>query len=83
MGIAEGLEQGLIQGRREGERSLILRLLTRRIGVVPADLTLRIEQLSIEQLEALAEALLDFSRVEELVNWLAILVLGGVANDRS
>jgi hypothetical protein len=74
MGIAEGLEQGLeqglIQGRQEGERSLILRLLTRRIGVVPADLTLRIEQLSIEQLEALAEALFDFSQVEDLVNWL-------------
>ena len=87
MGIAEGLEQGLMQGRREGrqegERSLILRLLTRRIGVVPADLTLRIEQLSIEQLEALAEALLDFSQVEELVSWLAIPVPAGVANDRS
>jgi hypothetical protein len=34
-------------------------------------MTLRIEQLSIEQLEALADALLDFSQVEELVNWLA------------
>jgi flagellar biosynthesis/type III secretory pathway protein FliH len=75
MGIAEGLEQGLMQGRQEGRqeggRSLILRLLTRRIGVVPADLTLRIEQLSIEQLEALADALLDFSQVDDLVNWLA------------
>ncbi|MCX5961877.1 MAG: DUF4351 domain-containing protein [Cyanobacteria bacterium] len=27
--------------------------------------------MSIEQLEALADALLDFSRVDDLVNWLA------------
>jgi predicted transposase YdaD len=63
---------GIEQGRQEGQRSLILRLLIRRVGVVPEPLTDRIEQLPIAQLESLAEALLDFTQLDDLVQWLAI-----------
>ncbi len=65
MGIAEGLEQGL-----ERQRSLILRQLYRRVGVVPDYLTDRIRNLPITQLETLAESLLDFTQPSDLVNWL-------------
>ncbi|MEQ9371979.1 MAG: DUF4351 domain-containing protein [Coleofasciculus chthonoplastes F3-SA18-01] len=34
------------------------------------ELQAKVEALSLEQVEALAEALLDFSGVEELVSWL-------------
>jgi predicted transposase YdaD len=61
---------GIEQGRKEGERSLIFRLLARRVGVVPERLTDRIEQLPIAQLEDLAEALLDFTQLNDLVDWL-------------
>lgn len=57
----------------EAERSLIFRLLTRRVGEVPELLRTRIEALSIDQLELLGEALLDFSSVEDLKIWLTEL----------
>jgi predicted transposase YdaD len=68
-----GIEQGLTQGRQEEQsrqRSVILRQLTRRIGLVPEAMTDRIQQLPIERLEALAEALLDFTQLNDLVDWL-------------
>ncbi len=49
------------EGRLEGESALILRLLQRRFGAVDGVLASRIQALEIEQLEALAEALLDFT----------------------
>lgn len=64
-----GEARGRKEGRKEGELSLILRLLTRRVGVVPGSLTDRIQALPIEQLETLAEDLLDFQRLEDLMNW--------------
>ncbi|NJM68086.1 MAG: Rpn family recombination-promoting nuclease/putative transposase [Acaryochloris sp. RU_4_1] len=69
---AEGEERGVLKGRQEGlerEQSLILRQLTRRIGDV-ADLQSQIQALSLDQLEALGEALLDFTEPADLVNWL-------------
>ena len=59
------------EGREEGERSLILRLLPRRVGEVPESVRVKINTLSITQLESLAEALLDFSNLSDLEVWLA------------
>jgi predicted transposase YdaD len=58
------------EGRKVEARSLILRQLTRRVGELPQELCDRIEVLSLEDLEALGEALLDFSNVTDLDNWL-------------
>ena len=63
------LQRGLQQGRQEGEAALITRLLTRRLGEVDSLLMERIRGLSTEQLEELAEALLDFSSVADLMAW--------------
>ena len=63
-------EQAKEEGRQEGEKNLILRLLHRRIGEIDALLIERITGLSIEQLENLGEALLDFSSVADLEAWL-------------
>ncbi|RUT11370.1 hypothetical protein DSM107010_33080 [Chroococcidiopsis cubana SAG 39.79] len=49
---------------------MILRQLPRRVGAVEPELQERICQLSLTQLENLAEALLEFSNPEDLVNWL-------------
>ena len=51
---------------QRGERALILRQLTRRVGNVPESLQTQIEALSLAQLEDLGEALLEFSRPEDL-----------------
>jgi hypothetical protein len=58
------------RGKLEGEQSVILRQLARRIGNVTPGQQDQIRSLSIYQLEALAEALLGFSQPDELTNWL-------------
>jgi predicted transposase/invertase (TIGR01784 family) len=63
--LQEGIEQGI-----ERERSLILKLLTRRVGSVSAQSEAKILKLSVTQLEALGEALLDFSSAADLQDWL-------------
>jgi hypothetical protein len=67
MGIAEGLEQGL-----EQERSLIFRLLNRRVGVVPEKTIAELRLLPFDRLENLAEALLDFTNLDDLNEWLKL-----------
>jgi predicted transposase/invertase (TIGR01784 family) len=76
--LAEGEQRGEQRGRQEGERSLILRLLTRRVGELPQTALLRIETLSLEQLENLGEALLDFQTLTDLETWFAALDEGRV-----
>ncbi len=59
------------QGIKQGQVSLVLRLLKRRVGEVESGDENRITGLSVEQLEALGEALLDFSNRNDLLAWLA------------
>ena len=68
--LREGEQRGRQEGRQEGERSLILKLLTRRVGDLSPEITAQVEALSIDRLEALGEALLDFSQRQDLMNWL-------------
>jgi predicted transposase/invertase (TIGR01784 family) len=58
------------EGRQEGERSLVLRLLNRRVGTLPETIQTQVEALPLEQLEALGEALLDFTGLADLESWL-------------
>ena len=62
-------EEGIQEGEQR-EKSLILRLLTRRVGELPEDVRQRVEVFSLEELENLGEALLDFSRMADLQAWL-------------
>ncbi|NJM65026.1 MAG: Rpn family recombination-promoting nuclease/putative transposase [Acaryochloris sp. RU_4_1] len=66
----EFLQEGREEGRQEGEQSLILRQLTRRIGDISPELQSQVQALSLDQLEALGEALLDFLEPRDLVDWL-------------
>lgn len=69
-GRAEGIEQGLIQGRTVGERAIVIKQLTRKLGSLSPEVTAKVSVLSLERLEALAEALLDFTSVGDLESWL-------------
>ncbi len=69
-GLQQGLQRGIQQGVQEGEAALIVRQLKRRIGGVNAAQEASIRLLSVEQLEALGEALLDFTQPDELMKWL-------------
>lgn len=57
-------------GYERGKQELVLRLLQKRVGELPQEVWERIQTLSLEQLEALGEALLDFIAIEDLLNWL-------------
>ncbi|NEP55827.1 MAG: DUF4351 domain-containing protein [Symploca sp. SIO2G7] len=69
----EGLEIGLEQGLEQGlgrEQTLVLKLLSRKVGKLPPKLESQIKALPLEPLEELAEALLDFSTLDDLSAWL-------------
>lgn len=72
--VTSWMETGIQRGRQEGKQeqtlALIMRQLTRKIGTVEPEWQERIHGLSLNQLEDLAEALLDFSNAEDLMNWL-------------
>jgi predicted transposase YdaD len=69
-GRAEGRAEGREQGRQQEACTMVLRQLNRRIGALTTQLQERIQQLSTPQLEDLGEALLDFSAIADLENWL-------------
>jgi predicted transposase/invertase (TIGR01784 family) len=73
----EGREEGREEGRRaerslllDRQRSLILRLLPRTLGELPDNVKIQINRLSLEKLEALNEIFLDFTGLDDLLNWL-------------
>jgi predicted transposase/invertase (TIGR01784 family) len=62
------------EGKQEGEIQLLLRQLSKRFGQMGNLRIQAINQLSLEQLEDLGEAFLDFDNVSELDNWLKFYV---------
>jgi predicted transposase YdaD len=70
-GLQEGRQEGLQEGRQEGEAAVTIRLLNRRCGPLTDATTAQIQALPLQQLEALADALLDFQGPADLVAWLA------------
>lgn len=64
--VMEIVTSWMEQGMQQGEVALIMRQLNRRFGGVTSEVEARIRSLSIEQLENLAEALLDFSNASDL-----------------
>lgn len=70
IGYDRGLQVGEESGVEKGQRSLILRLLNRKFGVLSDRPIDQINQLSVIQIEALGEALLDFQSIADLTTWL-------------
>jgi predicted transposase/invertase (TIGR01784 family) len=69
-GIEEGRQEGRQEGIKKGKLELVVRLLERRVGEIAPDIQIRIRRLSIEQLENLGEAVLDFTSASDLTDWL-------------
>jgi hypothetical protein len=78
-GKQEGIQEGRQEGKLEQAQALVLRQLQKRVGDLPEQVQERIQSLSLEQLEALGEALLDFRAISQgetaepnadLFNWL-------------
>ena len=73
--LAEGRQEGRQEGEARGEAreaaKMTLRLLNRRCGPLSEATTAQIQALPLEQLESLADALLDFQSPADLATWLA------------
>jgi predicted transposase/invertase (TIGR01784 family) len=63
---AEGLELGLQQ-----EKALVLKQLNRKLGNLLPQVQARVSALEIDRVEALGEALLDFTSITDLETWLS------------
>jgi hypothetical protein len=57
-------------GRVEGQLDLVLRQLDRKIGPLSADLRAQVAALAPDVLLELSDALLDFTSVDQLTDWL-------------
>ena len=65
------VQDWLAEGRQAEASSVALRFLNRRCGPLSEATTAQIQALPLEQLEALADALLDFQGLADLAAWLA------------
>lgn len=68
--LQEGRQEGRQEGEQVGESRLVLRLLSRRIGELSPEMRSLVQSLSLQQLETLGEALLDFCQLSDLEHWL-------------
>jgi predicted transposase/invertase (TIGR01784 family) len=71
-GEQKGMEKGIRLERariRERQQSLLLRQITRSFGPIPDDIQYQISQFSFDRLETLSEAFLDFTNLNDLINW--------------
>ena len=68
--MERGIEQGMEQGQKGEALTLVLRQLSRRVGNLNPELESAISELSLTQLETLAEALLEFNSLQDLQQWL-------------
>ena len=62
------------EGLQEGEAQLVVRLLSKRFGKISDRRIQVINNLTLEQLDNLGEALLDFGELADLDNWLGFRI---------
>jgi Domain of unknown function (DUF4351) len=69
IGFDRGIQEGRQEGRQEGQRSLVLLLLSQKLGPLSDAIAAKIAALSLEQLAELAIATLDFADRMDLERW--------------
>jgi predicted transposase/invertase (TIGR01784 family) len=68
--LARGEAVGAVKGKIIGERVIVSRLLTKKLGNLPIATQSQINELSIEQIEALGDVLLEFNQIDDLLAWM-------------
>jgi predicted transposase/invertase (TIGR01784 family) len=69
-GKAQGIQEGKAQGVQEGKSSLLLKLLSRKLGTISDEIKVLFHELSSERLDVLSEALFELESLADLHNWL-------------
>ena len=75
-GLRQGLELGIEQGLEQGQTEMLLRVLGRRYGPLPADFETRIRALHIQQLTQLLDVALDAATLHEVAKAVETLRTG-------
>jgi Domain of unknown function (DUF4351) len=65
-----GEQLGEQRGEIKGRQDFVLRLLKKQVGDVSAAILTKVMELSLEQLEDLYDAALDFTKINDLTTWL-------------
>jgi predicted transposase YdaD len=66
-----GEAQGEVRGERQMAVRMVVRHLARTLGQLSPALLSRLDRLSLVQIEALSEALFDFTSLSDLIQWLS------------
>jgi predicted transposase YdaD len=66
-----GEAQGEVRGERQMAVRMVVRHLARTLGQLSPVLLSRLDRLSLVQIEALSEALFDFTSLSDLIQWLS------------
>lgn len=56
--------------RTDEGRSLVLRQLARKFGTISPEIQTQVNSLTLDRVESLAEDLLDFTQMANLISWL-------------
>jgi Domain of unknown function (DUF4351) len=70
LGLITEEPRAIREAKQEEGQTLVIRQLNRKLGKISDILLSQIQALSLEQVQALAEALLDFSAIADLEAWL-------------
>ncbi|MCX7885067.1 MAG: Rpn family recombination-promoting nuclease/putative transposase [Caloramator sp.] len=65
-GIEKGIEKGTQAGKKEALAKSVLKLLTKKFGILPKDVKEKIEYLDLLTLELLFDDALDFTNIDEI-----------------
>lgn len=65
-----GIKLAHQEGKKEERITLILRIINRKIGEIAPEIKAQIERLSFDDLDILADDVLEFDSLENLTNWL-------------
>lgn len=65
-GMQKGIEKGTQAGKKEALAESVLKLLTKKFGILPRDIKEKIENLDLLILELLFDDALDFTNIDEI-----------------
>jgi predicted transposase YdaD len=71
-GLEKGIEIGREEGREKGKLSIIKRLLFKKFGMLPDEISHRIDTLDETKLDEISVAILDMQQVDDLKKFIHV-----------
>ena len=65
-----GKTEGKIEGKIEGKAEILVRLLTKKFGVIPTDVRNKISKADVYYLDLIAESVFDLQSLDDALKYL-------------